>query len=96
MTMIYYTPSMDQGFGIAGLGRRNWDTLQQRGIPSRDQWLDCYSDYNPSLSREEIQFWKGFYLTFLFFKNCVIVHGVKQRAASGVASSAMAKKGKGT
>ena len=38
--------------------------------------------------------WRGFYLAFLFFKNCVIVHGVSQRAKLGVASSAMASKGK--
>ena len=39
---------------------------------------------------DEARAWAGFYLTFLFFKNCVIVHGVAQRASSGVASSAMA------
>lgn len=39
---------------------------------------------------EEAEAWAGFYLSFLFFKNCVIVHGVAQRALSGVASSAMA------
>jgi hypothetical protein len=35
--------------------------------------------------------WSGFYLAFLYFKNCVIVQGVAQRAKGGVASSAMAK-----
>lgn len=39
---------------------------------------------------DEAKAWAGFYLSFLFFKNCVIVHGVAQRASSGVASSAMA------
>ena len=39
---------------------------------------------------DEANAWSGFYLTFLFFKNCVIVHGVAQRASTGVASSAMA------
>mmetsp|Transcript_38263 Transcript_38263/g.80516 ORF Transcript_38263/g.80516 Transcript_38263/m.80516 type:complete len:469 (-) Transcript_38263:42-1448(-) len=41
-------------------------------------------------SYDEAKAWAGFYLSFLFFKNCVIVHGVAQRASSGVASSAMA------
>jgi hypothetical protein len=41
-------------------------------------------------NRDEAEAWAGFYLSFLFFKNCVIVHGVAQRASSGVASSAMA------
>lgn len=36
--------------------------------------------------------WAGFYLSFLFFKNCVIVQGVAQRASIGVASSPAAKK----
>ena len=39
---------------------------------------------------DEAEAWAGFYLSFLFYKNCVIVHGVAQRASSGVASSAMA------
>lgn len=39
---------------------------------------------------DETKAWAGFYLSFVFFKNCVIVHGVAQRALSGVASSAMA------
>ncbi len=39
---------------------------------------------------DEAKAWAGFYLTFLFFKNCVIVHGVAQRASTGVASSATA------
>jgi hypothetical protein len=34
--------------------------------------------------------WSGFYLAFLFFKNCVIVQGVAQRAKAGVASSSVA------
>lgn len=43
-----------------------------------------------SPSFNETNLWSGFYLSFLFFKNCVIVHGVAQRASLGVASSAMA------
>ena len=41
-------------------------------------------------NNDEVTAWAGYYLSFLFFKNCVIVHGVAQRASSGVASSAMA------
>jgi hypothetical protein len=39
---------------------------------------------------KEAKAWAGFYLSFLFMKNCVIVHGVSQRASSGVASSELA------
>jgi len=39
---------------------------------------------------DEAKAWAGFYLSFLFFKNCVIVHGVAQRASSGTASSEIA------
>jgi aminoglycoside phosphotransferase (APT) family kinase protein len=35
--------------------------------------------------------WSGFYLSFLFFKNVVIVQGVAQRFKAGVASSAQAQ-----
>jgi hypothetical protein len=73
------------------------------GIPSRDQIVSTYCEYSqdhhkkersPSLpaTYEEARAWAGFYLSFLFFKNCVIVHGVAQRAVSGVASSGMANR----
>ena len=39
---------------------------------------------------EEAKAWAGFYLFFFFFKNCTIIHGVAQRASSGVVISAMA------
>ena len=44
----------------------------------------------PPARYDEAEAWAGFYLSFLFFKNCVIVHGIAQRASSGVASSAVA------
>lgn len=49
-------------------------------VPSRA------ADYNEAMA------WAGFYLSFLFFKNCVIVQGVAQRASIGVASSAVASR----
>mmetsp|Transcript_16991 Transcript_16991/g.24694 ORF Transcript_16991/g.24694 Transcript_16991/m.24694 type:complete len:123 (+) Transcript_16991:283-651(+) len=66
--------------------------LKGTGIPTRRELLSLYSGANPKLDQGQIMSWRGFYLAFLFFKNCVIVHGVKQRASLGVASSAMAKK----
>ena len=67
--------------------------LKGTGIPTRRNILSLYAGTNPKLDEEQIMSWRGFYLAFLFFKNCVIVHGVKQRgAALGVASSATAKK----
>ena len=66
--------------------------LKGTGIPTWRNILSLYAGTNPKLDEEQIMSWQGFYLAFLFFKNCVIVHGVKQRAALGVASSATAKK----
>ena len=46
----------------------------------------------PIVAYEIAKEWSGFYLAFLFFKNCVIVQGVAQRAKAGVASSPVAHK----
>ena len=89
LCMMYLMPGLDEGLGIAGLGSTK---LEGTGIPTRSELLKLYAGINPLISEEEIVSWRGFYLAFLFFKNCVIVHGVKQRAEVGVASSAMAKK----
>jgi len=89
LSMMYFMPGLDAGLGIAGLGGIK---LEGTGIPTRFNLLSTYCKFNPNLKEDEIMVWKGFYLAFLFFKNCVILHGVAQRAKSGVASSAMAKK----
>lgn len=114
LCMMYFTPDIEKGWGVAGLGGAN---LGEAGIPSRDQVISTYCNYShqhcavlkgeqhpserPGLkmggsihtaSLTEAREWAGFYLAFLFFKNSVIVHGVAQRAASGVASSAMANR----
>jgi hypothetical protein len=68
------------------------------GIPSRHQLVQSYCRRShlkslpatASLNFATVWEWSGFYLAFLFFKNCVIVQGVAQRAATGVASSAVA------
>ncbi len=89
LSMMYFMPGLEAGLGIAGLGDKD---LKGTGIPDRDELIQLYSLANRTLDREKIIQWRGFYLAFLFFKNCVIVHGVKQRASLGVASSSMAKK----
>lgn len=89
LSMMYFMPGLDAGLGIAGLGGIH---LEGTGIPTRFHLLSTYCKLNPNLKEDEIMMWKGFYLSFLFFKNCVILHGVAQRAKSGVASSAMAQK----
>jgi aminoglycoside phosphotransferase (APT) family kinase protein len=73
------------------------------GIPSRLELVQLYCDKRRRLSGmaripsapfpsfEMIWDWSGFYLTFLFFKNAVIVQGVAQRTVSGTASSAQAR-----
>lgn len=63
------------------------------GIPSRTQLLELYCDFSSHAETKTVMDWRGFYLSFLFFKNCVIVHGVWHRAKLGVASSALADKG---
>ena len=66
--------------------------LEDLGIPDRLELLKEYCARNPSVSLKEAMDWSGFYLAFLFFKNCVIVQGVAQRAKAGVASSAIANR----
>ncbi len=67
--------------------------LNGTGIPSKLNLLNSYCAFNTKIDATSVMQWRGFYLAFLFFKNCVIVHGVSQRAKLGVASSAMASKG---
>ena len=109
LCMMYFMPAIEQGWGVAGLGRGM--KLQGTGIPERDDVVATYCKFSQShhhtnsmpstaaipasialrpANYEEAKAWAGFYLSFLFFKNCVIVHGVAQRALSGVASSATA------
>jgi len=92
ITMMYHMPTIDKGFhGIAGLAGMK---LSGTGIPNRMELYSMYATLHPQIKdATELLLWKGFYATFLFYKNCVIVHGVKQRAQSGVASSEMAQTG---
>jgi len=91
LCMMYFMPGIDKDLGVAGLG--NLGGIQGMGIPTRMELLNLYAAYNNgNINLEEIMTWKGFYLAFLFYKNCVIVHGVKQRATLGVASSIVANK----
>ena len=88
LCMMYYVgQSIKVGIrGIAGLD------LQNLGLPQRTDLVRMYAAAaNGSVSQKEALDWSKFYLAFLFFKNCVIVHGVKARAKAGVASSAQAK-----
>lgn len=86
LSMMYFIPP-DKGLGIAGLLGMDLDDL---GLPAREELLKRYATYNQLISLSETKAWFGFYLAFLFFKNCVIVQGVAQRAKAGVASSAIA------
>lgn len=66
----------------------HYQTLKQL-LPPPASAVSLSLNIHPA-NGDEAKAWAGFYLSFLFFKNCVIVHGVAQRASSGVASSAMA------
>lgn len=93
LSMMYWIPK--NAVGIAGLPTAP-DLLKALGIPSRKQLVQDYCQKRKllqptfSLTFETVWAWSGFYLAFLFFKNCVIVQGVAQRAAAGTASSAQA------
>ncbi len=88
LCMMYFIPQ-DKGFGIAGLLGMD---LKHLGLLPQKELLEAYAAQNQSISSREIEKWFCFYLAFLFFKNCVIVQGVAQRAKTGVASSAIANR----
>ncbi|GAX26943.1 acyl-CoA dehydrogenase family member 10 [Fistulifera solaris] len=69
--------------GISGIAGRTVP-----GIPSRHELVQMYCPSKPDF--DTAWAWSGFYLSFLFFKNAVIVQGVAQRYQQGVASSAAA------
>eukprot|EP00984_Skeletonema_dohrnii_P013049 scaffold5378_cov71-Skeletonema_dohrnii-CCMP3373.AAC.2 len=104
--MMYFMPSIEKGWGVAGLGDIK---LEGTGILTRPEVVSSYCQYHDKARQgnehlttrtnasraadyNEAMAWAGFYLSFLFFKNCVIVQGVAQRASIGVASSAAASK----
>ena len=66
--------------------------LKKHGLPNETQLQSMYAKTQSQINHDTVAKWGGFYLTLLFFKNCVIIHGVKQRLKLGVASSANAKK----
>jgi aminoglycoside phosphotransferase (APT) family kinase protein len=85
LSMMYFMP--DNTVGISGIAGLDLDSL---AIPSRSRLMSMYCQSRPNISNKEAWEWSGFYLAFLFFKNCVIVQGVAQRAKAGVASSSVA------
>jgi len=89
LCMMYYIPPPNpkEGWGIAGIQGLE---LKGTGIPTKMELLRLYCRFNKTVNMKALMDWRGFYLSFLFFKNCVIVHGVSQRAKLGVASSAVA------
>jgi aminoglycoside phosphotransferase (APT) family kinase protein len=91
LCMMYSVPRQQGQVGIVGIAGMDTAAL---GIPNRQQVVESYCRANTSLAVDVATAWEwsGFYLAFLFFKNCVIVQGVAQRAAAGVASSAVADK----
>jgi aminoglycoside phosphotransferase (APT) family kinase protein len=86
LCMMYFIPQQ-ANMGISGIMGL---PLASMGIPSRDGVLREYCSLASSTPYEQVRDWSGFYLAFLFFKNCVIIQGVAQRRTSGVASSAIA------
>eukprot|EP00980_Cylindrotheca_fusiformis_P009728 scaffold2149_cov187-Cylindrotheca_fusiformis.AAC.6 len=86
LSMMYFMPRL-RDTGISGIADLDLDML---GIPSRLNLLKSYCASRPNITYQKASDWSGFYLAFLFFKNCVIVQGVAQRQREGVASSSMA------
>lgn len=80
-----------------GFGQLNNNDLYILGIPNRYELIQYYcTQYNHNHNANTIimndniliiQQWSYFYLSFLFFKNCIIVQGVQQRIISKVASN---------
>lgn len=89
LCMMYFIPNFREEVGIRGISGLN---LHPLGIPQRDDLVSLYCCANLSCPFPTTWEWSGFYLSFLFFKNCVIIQGVAQRAKAGVASSAVAHK----
>jgi len=91
LSMMYFMPRDAPAItGIAGMD------LTALEIPTRTKLVQMYcssiTNPSPSQSLQTASEWSGFYLSFLYFKNCVIVQGVAQRSKGGVASSAVAGK----
>lgn len=89
LSMMYYIG--DDTPGIRGVAGKELGA-ERTGLPTPGELAAMYGKMvRPAVSPTELAEWSSFYLAFLFFKNCVIVHGVAQRARSGVASSAQAR-----
>jgi aminoglycoside phosphotransferase (APT) family kinase protein len=87
LSMMYFI-SQESTVGVTGIeGLRN---AHRRGIPSRVDLIRQYCRYNDSVAFDTAYAWAGYYTAVLFFKNAVIIHGVAQRAKTGVASSQVA------
>lgn len=84
LQMMYFTSSKIENIGLSGIDGIDHKLL---GIPSRDQMLQEYCHFNHIVPFQEVLQWRGFYAAFLFFKNSVIVHGIKYRDFLGVATS---------
>jgi len=98
LCMMYYIPHLGPNSGISGIANM---PLRGTGIPTRHHLIRMYCQQTCSgtttttttttTSDQYFQStleWNMFYLAFLFFKNCVIIHGVQQRSNIGVASNA--------
>lgn len=84
--MMYFIPPDSIGIsGVAGLN------LEDLCIPSRECVVREYCRLSGK-DWQSVWEWAGYYLSFLFFKNAVIVLGVAQRANKGVASNSNAQK----
>eukprot|EP00977_Amphora_coffeiformis_P016659 scaffold5215_cov181-Amphora_coffeaeformis.AAC.13 len=93
LSMMYLMRPMPGIPGLAGLADLTEADLKTRGIPTRRQLVEayCQNQTSQTLAIDQVWAWSGYYLAFLYFKNCVIVQGVAQRAKTGVASSAAAR-----
>ena len=92
LCMMYCMPSLVTA-SLQGLADYTPTELRRLGIPSRRALVQAYCDsghraHSPSF--DLVWAWSGYYLAFLFFKNCVIVQGVAQRAQAGRHSSVIA------
>ena len=88
LSMVHHLPNDDSGdFGELGMKGLKGIDFARLNVPTEDELLNLYAKINRTFTYRELKQWSGFYLAFLFFKNVVISHGVKERVMKNTSSS---------
>ena len=84
LCMVYLMRPMPGIPGLAGMADLTDSQLQSLGVPTRRQVVQAYcregaAGTSGRLSEQQVWEWSGYYLAFLFFKNCAIVAWAQPR-----------------